>query len=89
MLVRHQAALVDQPLERLGDQVFPRPHVVEDLPLEGEKTAVDPEIGLIHVPDVLDHAVLADVHDVKGLARPNADEAADRVATMEVVQVHG
>src|SRR5689334_25255233 len=51
VLVGHQLVLLDQPPERLLDQLLARPDVVEDLTPEEEVAAVDPDIRRPHVVD--------------------------------------
>src|SRR5262245_27660331 len=66
--VRDELLQTDEALEGLLDELLALLQVIEDLPLEGEESAVDPEIGTADVADVLDEAIAAERDGVEALA---------------------
>ena len=85
--VRDQLLDTDEPLKGLLDEFLAFLEVVEDLALESEEAAVDPEVSPADTADVLDEVVVAERDRMKALTRTYADEAADLVLPVEVVEV--
>src|SRR5262245_27773513 len=78
--VGDELALGDEPLEWLLHELLAWLDVVEDLALEREETAVDPEFRLADVPDLVDESGGVRRDDVERLARADAQEARDAIA---------
>ena len=85
--VRDQLLDTDEPLKGLLDEFLAFLEVVEDLALESEEAAVDPEVSPADTADVPDEGVVAERDRVEALTRTYADEAADLVLAVEVVEV--
>src|ERR1700694_77351 len=85
--VRDQLFVSDEALKRLLDKLLAALEIVEDLPLEGEEAAVDPQVGVTDMTDVPHHASPVHRHRVKGLVRADADEARDLVLAVRGVDI--
>src|SRR5438309_1474018 len=77
----------DETLEGLLDELFAFLDVVEDLALEGEEAAVDPDTRIGDVANVAHARVVAERDGVEALTRTDADEAGHRVLTAEILQI--
>ncbi len=79
----HQPALLDQPPERLLDELLALADVVEDLPAEDEVAAVDPGRALANVADRLHRASVVGLHEVERVGRAHGEEGGDVVRRAE------
>ena len=81
--IGHEAALRDQPLERLVNEFVTFFDVVEDLLSENEITPVDPHLGFVARAHCADRAALVETRQMKRDGRMNGDEAGDLSALLE------
>ena len=84
-----QLALLDQPLERLLDEVLAFFDVVEELTAEDEEAGVDPEIERRHVLRRSSPCALVELDDVEVVCRARGEEEADVVARLSVSIISG
>src|SRR5215470_10061158 len=86
MPIRSQLLQTNQSLEGLFDELLALLEIVEDLPLEGEEPAIDPQVGTTDMADVPDQAVV-ESHGMEALAWPHAQKARELVLPAEVLEV--
>ena len=86
---RDQAPLLDQPRERLHDQLLPLVEVVEDLLAEHEVPPVDPDVGRSTLDDALDPALGIGAGDVERGRWRHGDEARHRIGLLHALDQGG
>ena len=73
--LRHELLALHEPAERLVDQVFPGPDLVQHLGPHHEVAAVDPDVRARDVGDVVHVSAAVHVDDVEAVVGPHGEEA--------------
>ncbi len=89
MLISGELLLVDQSLEGFPNQFFSWADIAKDVFFENKESTIDPNIGLVHVLNLLDIVLSIQCHNMIAQARLDTDETADFVLFEKMIELSG